>query len=131
MRRARGFRIDNLREHAFRVPGITQRMDDDVGIAGGAGGCGVCRVGEDHRAVHPTRPRDRPVERNQLALHPVAQWPELARDPRRFAAFDTMFLNVGAAIGISAGTALIMQESQIRAAHLFTWAAPLNPPFKA
>ena len=47
------------------------------------------------------------------------------------AAFNTMFRNVGGAIGISAGTALITQDSQIRAAHLSTWTTPLNPPFEA
>jgi DHA2 family multidrug resistance protein len=44
-------------------------------------------------------------------------------------ALITMFRNVSGSVGISAGTALIQQETQVRSAHLATWMTPLNPPF--
>jgi DHA2 family multidrug resistance protein len=46
------------------------------------------------------------------------------------AALNTMFRNVAGSIGISVGTALVVQQSQIRSAHLATWMTPLNPPFQ-
>jgi DHA2 family multidrug resistance protein len=46
-------------------------------------------------------------------------------------ALITMFRNVGGAIGISIGTAMIQQQTQIREAHLSAWMTPLYQPFNA
>jgi DHA2 family multidrug resistance protein len=46
------------------------------------------------------------------------------------AALNTMFRNVAGSVGISAATALITMQSQIRSAHLATWMSPLNPPYE-
>ena len=44
-------------------------------------------------------------------------------------ALITMIRNVSGAIGISLGTALIQQQTQIRSAHLSKWMTPLYQPF--
>ncbi len=46
-------------------------------------------------------------------------------------ALITMIRNVSGAIGISLGTALIQQQTQIREAHLSKWMTPLYQPFNA
>ena len=45
------------------------------------------------------------------------------------AALNTMVRNVAGSVGISAATAMVAQQSQVRMAHLSTWMTPLNPPF--
>jgi DHA2 family multidrug resistance protein len=45
-------------------------------------------------------------------------------------ALNTMFRNVAGSVGISAGTALVQQQTQIRSAHLSAWMTPLHPPFQ-
>jgi MFS transporter, DHA2 family, multidrug resistance protein len=47
------------------------------------------------------------------------------------AALNTMFRNVAGSIGISAGTALVQQQTQVRSAYLSAWMTPLNQPFQA
>jgi len=47
-------------------------LESPVAPGGGVGG-----VGEDHRAGHAAGLRDGALQRDELALHPVAPWPEL------------------------------------------------------
>jgi MFS transporter, DHA2 family, multidrug resistance protein len=46
-------------------------------------------------------------------------------------ALFTMFRNVSGSIGISAATATVTQETQIRQSYLSAWTTPLNQPFNA
>ena len=76
-------RIDDLRQNPFAVAGIAQALDDQVGVAGGARGGGVCRVGENYRAGDAAGLGNGALQRDQLALHAVTQRPEFARQSQR------------------------------------------------